>query len=86
MCEYKSELSCPKVESLSNLTMSRFCRLRGLHYSSMYPSLLSPFLPLSEDPAQVLWMATKGIGKDSYRAREVNGIQGYDPSGSNLDK
>ncbi|XP_064393734.1 uncharacterized protein LOC135341165 [Halichondria panicea] len=34
----------------------------------------------SGDPAQVLRTATKGIGTDSYRAPEVNGVNGYDPS------
>lgn len=35
---------------------------------------------MSEDPAQILRTATKGIGTDSYRAPEVNGVNDYDPS------
>ena len=33
-----------------------------------------------EDPSQVIRTATKGIGTDSYRAPEVNGVIAYDPS------
>ena len=37
-------------------------------------------MTVSSDPTQVLRTATKGIGTDSYRAPEVNGLSGYDPS------
>ena len=44
----------------------------------------SQILPISDDPGRVLRTATKGIGTDSYRAPEVNGPHGYDPSAADV--
>ena len=48
-------------------------------------SMISQFLPVSDDPTKVLRTKTKGIGTDNYRAPEVNaGLHSYDPSAADI--
>ena len=48
-------------------------------------NLCFQFLPVSDDPSELLRTATKGLGTDNYRAPEVNaGIHSYDPSAADI--
>ncbi len=57
-----------------------YCILTAHCFKAKCSTLLLQILTGSGDPSQVLRTATKGIGTDSYRAPEVNGVNGYDPS------